>query len=66
MPRPGGLGDYRRILASTGALQVALWCVRVMIFGSLLGDLQSVTLVALIALARTYDADFRRGGVGAQ
>ena len=60
MPRLGRLGDYRRILASTGTSQVASSCVWVIILGDPSGDLQLSTLlkvetlVALNALARTY------------
>ena len=60
MPTLGRLGDSRCALTSTGATQVAhYWCFRVIILGGPSGDLQLVTLVALIALARTYDAAFR-------
>ena len=44
---------------STGASQVANRCVRVISLGGPLGDLQLVTLVALIALARTYGVALR-------
>ena len=54
MPRLGRLGDSRCALASTGAPQVASWFVRVIILGGPSGNLQLVTLGALIALARTY------------
>ena len=59
MPRPSRLGDYRCNLASTGASQVADWCVRLMVLGDPSGDLQLVTLVALIALARTFGVNLR-------
>ena len=60
MPRLRRLGDSGCALASTGAPQVANWFVRVIILGGLSGDLQLITLVVLIALARTYGVALRR------
>ena len=57
LPSVGCPGDIRCALASTGASQVANWFVWVIILGGPSGDLQLVTLVALIALARTYGVD---------
>ena len=48
------LEDSRCALVGTGASQVANRCVQVISLGGPLGDLQLVTLVVLIALARTY------------
>ena len=59
MPSLGCPGNSRCALASTGASQVANWFVGVIILGGPSGDLQLVTLVALIALARTYGVDLR-------
>ena len=59
MPSLGCPGNSRCALASTGASQVANWFVGVIILGGPSGDLQLVTLVALIALARTYAVDLR-------
>ena len=44
---------------STGASQVANQFVRMILLGSPSGDVQLVTLVALIALARTYGVALR-------
>ena len=54
MPSLGCPGDSRYALASIGASQVANWFVGVIKLGGPSGDLQSVTLVALIALARSF------------
>ena len=59
VPSLGCLGDSRCALVSTGASQVANQFVRMILLGSPLGDLQLVTLVALITLARTYGVVLR-------
>ena len=59
MPSLGCLGDSRCTLVGTGASQVANWFVGMIILNGPSGDLQLVTLVALIALARTYGVYLR-------
>ena len=59
MPSLGCPGDSRYALASIGASQVANWFVGVIKLGGPSGDLQLVTLVALIALARTFGVYLR-------